>query len=525
MTMEGAMHGARVTIRVDASPRMGGGHVMRCLTLADMLAVRGATTTFVTASMLPTFADRIIGSGHRLRHIAPSAPATNDADWDSRTLPPDAQSRDAQATHLAAGPADLLVVDHYRLDAEWEQAARPGRLLVIDDLANRRHDCDILLDQTFGVSPHRYAALVDADCMLLAGAAFALLRPEFGAARPAALCRRRGVERINRLLISLGSTDVDGITGKVVSALLSAGLDCAIDVVVPASAASLPMLRTYAATNPRLSLHVDSSAMADLMTGADLAIGAAGTTSWERCCLGLPTITLVLADNQRQIAEQLATAQAAIVAATPEDAAAHAVALMRDPAPLAFMVAACAAIVDGKGADRVAEALAGSPDDAPTVLHLRWVNRADSEQLWLWRNDLFSRTMATSSAPIAWPAHARWFDRILSDPGTELLIAERGGTALAMVRFDIIGAREALVSINVAPVARGKGIGRDSLSMACARYLAANGGTTLFADIHVTNAASIHIFTGAGFTIVGANGDFHRLALTRSDLAQKWAQP
>jgi len=525
MTMEGAMYGACVTIRVDASPRMGGGHVMRCLTLADMLASRGATATFVAASMLPGLADRITGGGHRLRHIAPIAPAVDDADWDSRTLPPDAQSRDAQATHLAAGPADLVVVDHYRLDADWEQAARPGRLLVIDDLANRRHDCDVLLDQTFGVSPHRYASLVDADCTLLAGAAFALLRPEFAAARPTALRRRRGAERIDRLLISLGSTDVDGITGKVVSALFSAGIDCAMDVVVPASAASLPMLRTHAATNPRLSIHVDSSAMADLMTRADLAIGAAGTTSWERCCLGLPTITLVLADNQRQVAEQLATAQAAIVAAMPEDAAAHALALMRDPAPLAFMIAACAAIVDGKGTDRVAEALAGSPDDAPIVLHLRGANGADSEQLWLWRNDPFSRAMATSSEPIAWPAHARWFDRIISDAGTELLIAERGGTALAMVRFDVIGALEALVSINVAPGARGRGIGRDSLSMACARYLAANDDTTLFADIHVTNAASIHIFTGIGFTMVGANGDFHRLALTRSDLAQKWTRP
>lgn len=519
------MHGARVTIRVDASPRMGGGHVMRCLTLADMLASRGATATFVAASMLPSLAERITGGGHRFRHIAPVASATNDADWDSRTFPPEAQSRDAQATLLAAGPADLIVVDHYRLDADWEQAARPCQLLVIDDLANRRHDCDVLLDQTFGVFPHRYASLVDADCTLLAGAAFALLRPEFAAARPATLRRRRGAEKIDRILVSLGSTDVDGITGKVVSALFSAGIDCAMDVVVPASAASLSMLRTHAATNPRLSIHVESSAMADLMTRADLAIGAAGTTSWERCCLGLPTITLVLADNQRQVAEQLATAQAAIVAAGPEGAAAHALALVRDPAPLAFMIAACAAIVDGKGADRVVEALVGLPDNASSMLHLRRADDKDSEPLWLWRNDPFSRAMATSAAPIPWPGHARWFDRIMSDPNTELLIAERDGTALAMVRFDVVGTREALVSINVAPAARGKGIGRDALSMACARYLARNGDMTLLADIHVTNAASVHIFTGVGFTMVGANGDFHRLALTRSDLAQKWARP
>lgn len=510
------MNSARITIRVDASPRMGGGHVMRCLALADMLAARGGRVTFVAAAMLPGLADRIRAGGHGFAPIAPAAQGAEDADWDSRVLPADAQRHDARATLAAAGAADLTIVDHYRLDAEWERAVRPGRLLVIDDLANRPHDCDILLDQTFGVPAQRYAGLTNAGCTLLTGSAYALLRPEFAAARPAALRRRRDAGTVGRILISLGSTDIGGITETMVSALLEAGIDSALDVVLPATAPSLAPLRARAKADPRISLHIDSDAMADLMSRADLAIGAAGTTSWERCCLGLPTITLVLADNQREVARQLAAADAAIAVATPQEAAARAVALARDPAPLGRMAAACAAIVDGAGTRRVADRLAKAAHPEPVALRLRPGGPEDSERLWLWRNDPFTRSMATSPTPIAWPDHDRWFTAILADPDTQLVLVELGGVPVAMVRFDRTGSAAALVSINVAPTARGMGIGGQALGMACDRYRAMHPGVMLDADIHVTNAASLRIFTKAGFEMVGMRSDFHQLALTRS---------
>lgn len=516
MTTEGGMNCTRVTMRVDASTRMGGGHVMRCLALADMLAARTARVTFVAAAMLPGLADRIRAGGYRFERITPAADDADDADWDSRVLPARAQRDDARATLAAAGAADLTIVDHYRLDAEWERAVRPGRLLVIDDLANRPHDCDILLDQTFGVSAHRYAGLTNADCTLLTGSAYALLRPEFAAARPAALRRRRDARTLERILISLGSTDIGRITERTVSALLEAGMDCALDVVLPASAPSLPPLRARAQADPRISLHIDSDAMADLMSGADLAIGAAGTTSWERCCLGLPTVTLILADNQREVARQLAAAEAAIAVATPQEAAARAVALAHDPAPLGRMVAACAAIVDGGGTPRVADRLAKAARPEPGALRLRRAGPEDSERLWLWRNDPFTRSMATSPIPIAWPDHDRWFTTILANPDTQLLLVERGGVPVAMVRFDRTGSEAALVSINVAPTARGMRIGREALGMACDRYRATHPGAALNADIHVTNAASLRIFTKAGFEMVGMRSDFHQLSLTRS---------
>jgi UDP-2,4-diacetamido-2,4,6-trideoxy-beta-L-altropyranose hydrolase len=510
------MEGARVIVRVDASPRMGGGHAMRCLTLADALAARGAHVTFVAATMLPGLADRIREGGHRLAPISSILSATTEGvDWDSQILSPDAQSLDAKATQAAVGPADLTIVDHYRLDAEWEAEA-PGKLLVIDDLANRRHDCDVLLDQTFGTTTQSYTALVNEKCTLLIGATYALLRPEFKAMRPAALRRRRDAATIKRILISLGSTDVDGITERVVTTLLSAGVDCALDVVVPSSAQSLPALRARAALDPRISIHVDSDAMAELMLHADLAIGAAGTTTWERCCVGLPTIALVLADNQRGIAYQLSQVQAAIFAATPQDAALHTLTLMRDPVMLQRMIAATAAIVDGDGTQRVVEAVL-QPEVPMHDLHLRRAEAKDSERLWLWRNDPSSRAMAKTSTPITWPEHSRWFGAILSDPTTELLIAEYNAAPVAMVRFDHIDEGEALVSINVAPACRGKGVGRAALSAACDRHLAKNRSITLRADIHVTNAASLRIFTPVGFAVMETTGEFHRLTLVRSE--------
>jgi ribosomal protein S18 acetylase RimI-like enzyme len=271
-----------------------------------------------------------------------------------------------------------------------------------------------------------------------------------------------------------------------------------IDVVVGAGAASLAEIQAAAAAEPSFRVHVDSREMAPLLAQADLAIGAAGTSSWERCCLGLPTIALVLADNQRLVAQNLERAGAIVVADSPQAIPALLQAVANDqPARLA-MIAAAAAIVDGRGTDRICDQMIGATAVKPELLQLRLAKASDRQTLWLWRNDLLMRLMAKSPEPITSSDHSRWFAGVLESGRTTLYIAELSGEPVAMVRFDRENG-EALVSINVAPGMRGQGVGTVALMRACDAYERDHAGMALNAEIRHSNTASKLAFRAAGF--------------------------
>lgn len=352
----------QVAIRADASPVLGGGHLMRCLALAQALAERGARSWFIAAALPDALAATLRAAGHRLVMIG-SPPETPLAGaW-----PAGDQAADAAASLEALGETrpDWVIVDHYGLGSAWEQAARAGgaTVLVIDDLADRPHDCDLLLDMTLGRAAADYAPLTPPKCTILAGPGYAPLRPAFAAARPASLARRAAHQSpARRLLISLGQMDHGGHTAITVRAAAACAELERIDVVFGASTApSLGQVRGHAARDRRIVIHgaLDASAMAHLMTAADLAIGAAGSTAWERCCLGLPTIALVLADNQRMIAHSLRTAGVAQLAEPDEHGLALQIANLAHDAPgLRRMGEAAAAVTDGQGAARVIQEMA-----------------------------------------------------------------------------------------------------------------------------------------------------------------------
>lgn len=505
----------KIAFRVDSSALIGGGHVMRCLTLADELRARGAETSFVAAAISTGLAERVRAGGHALHMIAPpNGLERSGEDWERDPLAAEAQIGDARRTIETIGKtADWIIVDHYLLDADWHREARQGarRLMVIDDLANRPLDCDLLLDQTLGRIAGDYSPFVSAEANMLLGSSYALLRPEFARERPAALARRRGAAPVRRILLSLGTTDIGGITGSVLQAILPVTADQAIDVVLGANAPSLPQVLILAQANPRVAIHVDAANMAELMRDADFAIGAAGTTSWERCCLGLPSLTLTLATNQSSVAKALHSAGASR-SVDLETHAATLAEIIDDEIARARMIAAAFAIVDGVGAGRVAEQLTGKVGSrVQSGISLRPAVSSDSEQLWLWRNDPLMRAMAKNPRPIAWNEHVQWFAGALANPAQKFLIAECSGAVEAMVRFDIAG-KEALVSINVNPSSRGKGIGGLVLNMACSRFSAEEPRVELVADIRPSNRPSETIFTSAGFVSTGlGDTEFHRL--------------
>lgn len=333
----------QVLVRADAGRELGTGHIMRCLTLLETL---GAQALFVCSDTEGHLGDLVVARGHRVHLLQAGL----------------TQAQDATQTAALIGDATLVIVDHYLLDAAWE-SMMPVPVMAIDDLANRTHDCAVLLDQNLGRTDTDYDGLVPEECTRLTGPRYALLRPEFAAARPAALAARAARSgAAQHLMVAMGGTDAPNATGWVIAQLAQMDLPAGMTVtaVLGATAPHLDAVRDSLATLPCKSvLLVGTNRMAELMAQSDLAIGAAGSTSWERCAVGLPTVIVVIADNQTSGARALAASGAARqVTLHSDDALREAVApLLAGDGERRQMAHAAAALCDGGGALRVADAL------------------------------------------------------------------------------------------------------------------------------------------------------------------------
>lgn len=282
----------RLAVRTDASSAIGTGHVFRCLALTDELRRLGGEVVFVCAKTPGNLTDMLIEKGYPLRLIPDG-------------LAPEA---DANATHAALaedGVFDWLLVDHYGLDVRWERILRSSIrcAAALDDLADRSHDVDLLLDSSHDTAEAGlYEKLVPPGARLALGPEYVLLRREFFGRMPP----ERIVGPVRRILVTLGGNDPLNATGLALDALddpFFSGIQ--IDLTLGLSNPRLEHLITRASAMPNVTAHVQSSRMADLMAGADLCLGAGGMTSWERCYMGLPSLVLVLADNQRDFAARL----------------------------------------------------------------------------------------------------------------------------------------------------------------------------------------------------------------------------
>lgn len=357
-----------VGFRVDAGVQIGTGHVMRCLTLADALSAGGASCTFYCRGHEGNLADVIRRRGHSVV-LFPVLPGTGEyssgatlahAAWLGAAVQVDATQ---VAEAVGAGGADWLVVDHYGVDAAWERALRRvcQRMLVIDDLADREHDCDLLIDQNIARVPDDYLHLLPPSCKILLGPQYALLRPGFAERRPGSLRRRQSGE-LRRWLITLGGVDKNNHTSAVLRALARAPLAAgtSVTVVLGDWAPWIDDVRKTALEMPwPTNVLVSADNMPSLMADADVAIGAAGSTSWERCALGLPTLMLIVAENQVRVGSELFRAGAALLldAGNLHSTLTECVHKLRDAAALRHMSARAAAICAGCGTPSVIEAM------------------------------------------------------------------------------------------------------------------------------------------------------------------------
>jgi UDP-2,4-diacetamido-2,4,6-trideoxy-beta-L-altropyranose hydrolase len=329
----------RVLFVADAGRAVGGGHVMRCLTLAGALTRAGSDCAFAATPEAAAILDGFAGPEIRRFAVPSGDPALLCA-------------LAAQAARTWG--ARFAVLDHYGAGPDEDALLRAaaGRLLAVEDL-RRRRDGDLVLDSNLGRSATDYP-----DVQALVGPAFALVRPQFAARRTEALARRGAGGEVGSILVSLGLTDVGAITGRVVAALEPVLGERRLEVVVGDGAPSLAGLQALAEQDARVALHVDTRDMDGLIAGADLAVGAGGSSAWERCVLGLAGVTLILADNQRDNTLALADAGASVALEVNGALAARLAgavqALVSDGERRARMSRAAAGLCDGLGAERVA---------------------------------------------------------------------------------------------------------------------------------------------------------------------------
>ena len=509
----------RVLIRCDASLAIGSGHVMRCRTLARELQRHGVVVCFLCRRqpgdlinlLEPEFAVLALPE----QPLAP-CDGLEGRDLYSAWLGCTQEQDAAQCLEVLAKAgidcASWIVADHYGLDARWEakllaglaSGAAPPKLLVIDDLADRTHQPNLLLDQNFfGQATHqRYQDLVPPQCRQLLGPHYALLGPEYAQLHQLVLPRTE----LRRVLVFFGGVDPDNLSGRALEALMDPALaDLAVDVVLGLQSPHRQAVAERVARRPHTTLHGSLPSLAGLIARADLAIGAGGVTTWERSCLRLPTLVVAIAANQLPFAEALDQAghlQLLGVGAsvTAEQIRSVLLARMIDPKP----EKAAHALTDGCGALRLSMAMLG-PQGA---ISLRLAMAADEALLLHWANDPQVRANSFSPEPIAPKDHHHWFQKGLTDPNRLLLIATTvDGCPIGQIRFDRqpdsaqTDAIEAKLSLLLDRCARGHGLAAALVRLGL-QALEQHWGPSVeaVAEVLTSNIASNACFARAGFT-------------------------
>jgi UDP-2,4-diacetamido-2,4,6-trideoxy-beta-L-altropyranose hydrolase len=490
---------------------------MRCLTLASALRDRGAECRFVcrehTGHLLNLIRkQRFEAIGLPLHESDGfSVPETDTQPLAHAAWLGTDWATDARQTKVGAGErvVDWLVVDHYALDARWESAMRSQcrKIMVIDDIADRRHDSDLLLDQNlFSNMTERYIGKIPESCGQLLGPHYALLQPLYEDLHPR-IPPREGP--IRRILVYFGGADAHNLTGMTVAAFLALGRkDITLDVVINPSNPHRDSIRHQIEGCPQIALHEGLSSLAPLMAQADLSIGAGGATSWERCCLGLPSLVITLAANQTPIARELD--RLGLIQWLGDESEVSESTLMNTLGYLCTTGLAsdwsdrCRQRVDGGGVGRVASILMLN---AQSKLKVR-LARVDDEALILqWANDCLVRQNAFAPNPIDQSTHREWFRRRLRD--VELcriyVLQTEDNLPIGQVRFDLIDKSWA-IDYSLDALARGHGLGKVLLQSAMQALRASMTGVLLFGRVKTTNLASCRVFESLGFSSESAGG-------------------
>lgn len=460
---------------------------MRCMALADGLASAGWSCIFASRKEHLSYSESIINGRYDIISL-------------------DVEIKDEPACiHNQIGDVEFLVVDHYERGIEFEIQCKSfaNAIIVIDDAPDRDHNCDILIDQTYRRNETDYQSRVRKDCFLLTGTDYALLRPEFRKARILSSRGPKTSTKLELLLISCGFTDPDNLTGTALDILFSTDLEFKIDVVLGAGAPHLENVREKCLLmGEKVKLHISPPNMAELMIKADLAISTAGSSSWERCCIGLPALMMIAADNQRNIASELSRIGAAslIDLDDAEFFATQLKAFVEDPVALQEMSEKSKALCDGLGVARVVVELSPPCSKSGEPIRLRRAIKSDGDQMLLWQQSPDVRKYFHNPRVPNREQHFKWLQEVLDDPTRSVLIIHSGNKQVGVLRLDDVydlklKKHVSMVSIIVSSEYNNHGIGAAVLRCLRATF----PDVILCAEVREGNVASYSLFRSAGY--------------------------
>ncbi|MBC8995760.1 UDP-2,4-diacetamido-2,4,6-trideoxy-beta-L-altropyranose hydrolase [Pseudomonas sp. N40(2020)] len=484
----------RVLIRADASPTIGSGHIARCLTLARVLRKQGSHVAFACRRLPGHRLDALQAEGFETFAL-PERYAEEDPQQAIESMLPWQADIEALDVLLDGHEGfDWIIADHYGLDHHWQTAARrwASRIAAVDDLATRRYSVDLLLNQNLSGLSENYAPLLPDGCRTLLGPRFAMLREEF-------ICPAVEIKsKARRVLVNFGGFDAAMQTHHAMLALAEFP-ELEVDFVAGADNPAWAQMQALAETRPNWRLHSFVSDFHQRMTEADLFIGAGGGTSWERAALGLPTICIAVSNNQQANGEVMAAAGAHVFMGAREQVSVEqlrqAIGLVVDNVYLRQSLAERSRqLVDGRGALRVAAALAGA------VLKVRPATLDDAQLLFDGRNAEAVRRWSLDAGVIDWKQHLDWLTASLRNPQRLLLVAEGDDGPVGVLRYDLRGF-DAEVSLYLLQGRFGLGWGGALLARGEA-FAAAHWPqmSAITAQVLPANQASLNVFRDAGFT-------------------------
>ena len=476
-------------IRADASTQIGIGHVMRCLALAQAWQDNEGHAIFLMAEVTPSLESRLQSGGMEPIYLSAQPGSVDDA---------------IQTRELAQQiGATWVVVDGYHFGADYQRIIKDANLclLFIDDNGHSDHYyADIVLNQNIYAHECLYEKR-EPYTQILLGTRYVLLRQEFLSWRG---WKREIADVARRVLVTLGGSDPDNVTLKVLRALRQVETDGLEALVVVGGSNPHFQELKLATHDSRFTIHLERDVrdVAELMAWADIAVSAGGSTCWELAFMGLPNIALILAENQRPISELLSTRRVTINLGWHENLSsadmAHSIThLLHAPETRAQMGRYAREHVDGEGARRV---LMHTKGEMP---RLRPVHKKDCRLIWQWANDFHVRAASFSSEPILWEEHVKWFESKLNDPSCIFYISLNSkNVPIGQVRYDVEG-NKTIVSLSIDRKYRGKGYGSIMLWLSAQKLFNASDVRVIHAYVKQSNESSIRVFVKTGFKNIG----------------------
>jgi UDP-2,4-diacetamido-2,4,6-trideoxy-beta-L-altropyranose hydrolase len=490
------MEVVRVAFRVDSSYEIGTGHVKRCLSLASELARYQVQCIFFIKDLQGSLTEEIASSGHQVVILDYGNKFTSKQDFD--------QTLDAELIieHLKIMRPNLLIVDHYRIDIIWERKIKPyvEDVVVIDDYLNRPHDCSYFFNQNYFLGETLETSCINFKKGLFVGTRFALLGIEYLEKRMEMLKLKKSSTTSNSLkcLVYFGGSDSENLILRMLN-IVKKGLfpQIQFNMILGVNNRNSADVKIKSISQKNIAIHEHSKSLVSLLSESDIAIGSPGSTTWERMCLGIPSILISIADNQDSNLNYLSISGCIVSAGKIQDLTdekiERSIKLLMNEKFLNEMKKKCLTLVDGYGAKRVAQIIL---PNLKKKYSLRSAQNYDIYMLYNWANEESVRENSLISDQISWERHAAWFAKKIYEKNSKLYILEVNLLPTGIVRFEYSQELSAaVISFSIDQAFRSRGYGKKILSMGMKKY----DGKRYVAYVKTCNEISIKIFESLNF--------------------------